>query len=222
MKRPSLTTALAFAGAALCAHCSNDEGWDAEGRVYATVEAGVTRSTVSLFDRPVDAGDVVYAATFEIPGGFPRQPWSDARLFVELPPEVRLGDGDEPIVCTEYAPSDQLVLRSCTGLASGSAETLGAGLSGGQIFRYWLAELPRSVDALDVRRVSLEVRRPETAASLEAAALKLWIIDGSCDQVLAARADAAACDPATADCSWVADTTIEVDATVCRMRRRPD
>ncbi|HEU4410780.1 MAG TPA: hypothetical protein VFS43_36345 [Polyangiaceae bacterium] len=223
MKRAALAAPLALAASALCAHCSSEEGWDSEGRVYVTLEAAVTRSTVSLFDRPVDAGDAVYAAAFEIPGGFPRQPWSDARVFVEFPPGVSLGDGDEPVFCAEYAASDQLVLRRCEGLASGSAGTLGAGLSVGQTFRYWLAELPRAIDVVDVRRVSLEVRRPEAGPSLEAAVLKLWIIDGSCDQALAARSNAAACNAeAGDDCSWVAETTLEVDDVICRMRRRPD
>jgi hypothetical protein len=221
MKRAPLAP-LALA-AALCAHCSNEEGWDSEGRVYVSLEAGVTRSTVSIFDRPVDLGDAVYAVAFEIPGGFPRQPWSDARVFIEFPPEVSLGDGDEPVFCAEYAPTDMLVLRTCSGLASGTAEMLGAGLSGGQTFRYWLAELPRTVDVVDVRRVALEVRRPETAPSLEATTWKLWIVDGSCDQALAARSNAAACNPnAGEDCSWIAETTIEIDTAVCRMRRRPD
>jgi hypothetical protein len=217
-----LAPALALAISALSLYCSDHDGWDAEGRIYATVDATVTRSPVSLFERPVDAGDSVYIAVFETPGGFLRQPWSDVRVFIEFPPGVSLSDGDEPILCTEYAPSDSLVLRSCMSLVSGSAESLSAGLSGGQTLRYWLAELPRSINVLDIRRVSLEVRRPETAPSLEASPWKLWLVDGSCDQVLAARSNAIACNEAAGeDCTWVAETTFEVDTVACRMRRQP-
>ena len=222
--RPTFTplAPLAIAAAALCVHCSGDEGWDAEGRVYATVEAAVARTQVSLIERPVDEGDAVYVAAFEIPGGFVRQPWSDARAFVEFPPGVTLGDGDEPVFCAEYAVSDEATLRACSSLVDGAAAAE-ADLSGGAVWRYWLADLPRSVGTIAIRRASLEVRRLATGPSLEASAWRLHIVDGSCDQVLASRSDAAACDPARAgaDCSWVGETTFEVDAGVCRMRRTP-
>lgn len=218
----SRLAALAFAAAsALCVHCSSNEGYDDEGRVYAAIEAFVTRSATSLIDRPIDPGDAIYVTAFEIPGGFVRAPFSDAHLFIEFAPGVTLGDGDEPVVCSEYALSAEATLRHCAALSSG-ADGADADLSSKQVYRYWVADLPRSLDPVDVRRVSFEVRRPEAAPSLEAAALKLWVVDGSCDKVLATRANAAACNPAAGeDCSWVDDYSIEVDSVVCRMRYQP-
>ncbi|HEU4534971.1 MAG TPA: hypothetical protein VFS00_12675 [Polyangiaceae bacterium] len=95
-------------------------------------------------------------------------------------------------------------------------------LAGGQVFPFWLVELPRSTVALDLRRALLEVHRPASAPSLEASRWKLWIVDGSCDQALAFRANAAACDPAVASCSWATGNLVEIDDVVCRMRRRLD
>ncbi len=217
IRAPARATALAAALAT--AHCSSEERWDAEGRVYATVGAPAAKAAASLIERPLDAGDAVYVATFEIPGGFVRQPWGDARAFVEFAPGAGLGDGDEPVFCVEYAVgAEQAVLRACSTL-SGGADMIDADLTGGRAYPYWLAELPRALEALDVRRASLEVRRPETAASLDGSPWTLWLVDGSCDRVLAARSAAASCDPAAgADCSWVADATIEVAGAVCRMR----
>lgn len=217
MNLPFLRRAAAAIICLLTVHCSSEDDWTSEGRVFAALEADVVAAP-GAFDAatPLSPGFVAYRATFEPPTpvalGEPQTVSEALIAYLEVALDRPVMAGDEVFFCEEFLREEK-TFRSCFATLYGSGATEYA-LPEGAGFR---GQSFSSRATGPVQRVVLEIHRPTGAPSLEGSRWKLALAQQACVPALDARLADAVCAQDAA-CTTGGSVEHEIDATSCRSR----